>query len=616
MSNWQYRWGDSPLSPTGKFAWLHPYTAVTDEAQNNEWKQLPFPDQPPGRNGQTFVWQRVEIPPGQWKDPAVYIYSVDTIFEAYIDGQRIYRYGRLEPDERQFEGWPFHIISLPSDPSGHYLYLRIYSDYSDIGIYYNVVLDDRADLIEWILLESVDLLVISGSLIVIGLFSFLHFIRTRESFTHLSFSIVCLAEGYRALADSHYPQYIYGNMLLWHYTSWVVLFFFIPSVLVFFYTIYSGKEKVFMGWLVRIQIPISIIYLVYLFFDIEGTMQSVPFRLLAIFYIIAIAFFEARRAIRGNIDARIILIGFSLYGLNATAVMLMDLGILPDLRWNTHWSLFAFVCSLGFVVIRRYGMMREENVRFAVVTRELETARHLHQSLLPADPPEIEGLDLAVLYVSQASLGGDYYDFFRLDRKRVGATIADVSGHGLPAALGVSMAKIAFSEHTSLADRPERFLESTRVSLVDKLQRQFITAGALYIDTDSGIFRYASAGHPPLALLHASGDLEWIRPRGHLIAALPFRGYRMIERPFDPGDRIVMYTDGMSECRNAEGEFYSARRMAETIRRAPKGAEKCAHYIMDDLRKWSREVFFEDDVALIVAERLPCAAEDESGEEH
>lgn len=636
-TTWEYRWGDSPRNDEGKFTYLQPYRAPDSPAtydtresgdvsadnarsgthgahpgkiydpgnQGKEgWSPLPFPGQPTGREGHDIVWQRVALPDGQWRDPALYIYSVDLIFEAYIDGELVYKYGNLNVEKPRFEGWPFHIIPLPQDLQGKYLYLRVYSNYPDIGIYHRVVLDDRADLIEWLLLSNVELLAFAGALLVIGAFSFLHFLRTRESWTHLAFALVCLTEGYRALADSLYPQYVYGNMLFWHYTSWVALFILIPSILAFFRSIYTGVERLVMTYLFRIQILVSGVYFVYMSFDLIGVMVSVPFRAFALLFIVIISYLEIRRAIRGNIDARIILAGFSIYGINAALVMFMDMGLLPDLRLNTHYSLFAFVCALGLVVIRRYGLMREENVRYAIVNEELETARRLHQSLLPADPPEIEGLDLSVAYISQASLGGDYYDFIRIDSRQVGIMIADVSGHGLPAALGVSMAKIAFSEHTSLADRPERLLELTRVSLVDKLQSQFITAGALYVDTDQGIFRYASAGHPPLAFVSAERkEVEWIRPRGHLMAALPFRGYRMVEMPFLPGDRIVLYTDGLSECRNPEGEFYNARRMSEALKEAPPGAEACSHYLLDDMSQWARSSVFEDDVAIVVVER-------------
>jgi hypothetical protein len=432
-------------------------------------------------------------------------------------------------------------------------------------------------------------------------------LRTRESGTHLAFALVCLTEGYRALADSHYPQYVYGNMLFWHYSSWVALFIFIPAILGFFRSIYTGVEKTIMGYLFRFQLLISIIYTVYLFIDLRGAMVSGPFRIMALLYLFTILILEVRRAANGNRDAMITLVGFSIYAANAGAVILMEMGLFADLRWDTHWSLFGFVCALGLVVIRRYGTLKEESIRFQVVNEELETARRLHQSLLPADPPEIQDVDIAVIYISEASLGGDYYDFMRIDGHQVGVMIADVSGHGLPAALGVSMAKIAFSQHTSLAHRPERLLEMARVSLVDKLQRQFITAGALYLNTKEEILRYASAGHPPLLLQNGQGS-EWIRPRGHLISSLPFRGYRMEERPWLPGDRALLYTDGFSECRNAKGEFYNTRRMQEAFLGSPPGARASAEYLLADLRQWSRKSTFEDDVAIIVIQRRVAAA--------
>ena len=221
-TTWEYRWGDSPRNDEGKFTYLQPYRAPDSPAtydtresgdvsadnarsgthgahpgkiydpgnQGKEgWSPLPFPGQPTGREGHDIVWQRVALPDGQWRDPALYIYSVDLIFEAYIDGELVYKYGNLNVEKPRFEGWPFHIIPLPQDLQGKYLYLRVYSNYPDIGIYHRVVLDDRADLIEWLLLSNVELLAFAGALLVIGAFSFLHFLRTRESWTHLAFAL-------------------------------------------------------------------------------------------------------------------------------------------------------------------------------------------------------------------------------------------------------------------------------------------------------------------------------------------------------------------------------------------------------------------------------------------
>jgi hypothetical protein len=195
-TTWEYRYGDSPRY-RGSFLWLQNEEtirrALAAEASQragpgssmpgivgptwppDSWHPLPFPEQPPNRMGREFIWQRVQLPEGQWRDPAIYIYSVDCIFEIYIDGKMIYKYGDLDASEPEFEGWPFHIVSLPADFSGKELYLRAHSDYIDIGIFHRVILDDRADLIEYILLSSLELIAIAGALLVIGGFSFLHF---------------------------------------------------------------------------------------------------------------------------------------------------------------------------------------------------------------------------------------------------------------------------------------------------------------------------------------------------------------------------------------------------------------------------------------------------------
>ncbi|OBX36286.1 hypothetical protein A8U91_00627 [Halomonas elongata] len=98
----------------------------------------------------------------EWRDPVVYIYSVDLIVEAYLEGRRIYHYGNFDAHgEGRFAGWPWHMIELPRDFAGKTLYFRVYSDYTDIGLWGEVKLMEHAELLGYLLRHSTVDLVIS-----------------------------------------------------------------------------------------------------------------------------------------------------------------------------------------------------------------------------------------------------------------------------------------------------------------------------------------------------------------------------------------------------------------------------------------------------------------------
>ena len=125
---WHYRWGDSPIS-NGVPEW-------TQDGDHLAWLPIEFPSDPPFREGQNNVWYRYPLPTGELPGNSLYIFSVDLIVEIYLEDQLIYNYGSFAADgSGSFEGWPWHLIDLPHDSAGKDLYFRIYSDYSDIGLW-------------------------------------------------------------------------------------------------------------------------------------------------------------------------------------------------------------------------------------------------------------------------------------------------------------------------------------------------------------------------------------------------------------------------------------------------------------------------------------------------
>src|SRR5271167_1751022 len=144
------------------------------------------------------------------------------------------------------------------------------------------------------------------------------------------------------------------------------------------------------------------------------------------------------------------------------------------------------------------GIREQLAQQLLAIQKELETARQIQLSILPAEIPKIEGLDIAARYVPMSSVAGDFYDFIIVDEKHLGILVADVSGHGMPAALIASMLKIALASQVAHAFDPGRVLGGLNQSLCGKFKHHFVTAAYLFVDREKNTMSYAGAGHPPL----------------------------------------------------------------------------------------------------------------------
>ena len=216
-----------------------------------------------------------------------------------------------------------------------------------------------------------------------------------------------------------------------------------------------------------------------------------------------------------------------------------------------------FLCSLGYLVARR--SFRDEQALTAI-RNELEIARRIQTSILPEQMPQVAGIQVAAKYLPMSEVAGDFYDFLVVDDRRVGVLIADVSGHGVPAALVASMVKVAIAAQSEHAHDPAKVLSGLNSVLSGKLQGQFVTAAYLFLDLEKRTGHYSAAGHPPL-LHYSAADkaVSGVVENGLILGVLPFATYDSRAIRLGPGDRFLLYTDGVIEATRAGEEFGEAR---------------------------------------------------------
>jgi len=234
--------------------------------------------------------------------------------------------------------------------------------------------------------------------------------------------------------------------------------------------------------------------------------------------------------------------------------------------------------------------IREQLARqLLAIQKELETARQIQLSILPAEIPKIEGLDIAARYVPMSSVAGDFYDFIVVDEKHLGILVADVSGHGMPAALIASMLKIALAAQIAHAADPAQLLLGLNHALCGKFQHHFVTAAYLFVDMQKRTLTYAGAGHPPLLLW--GGTSEGVRDvleNGLFLGKFPQATYSSLELPLRAGDWGLLYTDGIPETTNcSEIEFGTDRFKQFLNTEQSTSADHFANRLLEELSNWS-----------------------------
>jgi sigma-B regulation protein RsbU (phosphoserine phosphatase) len=261
--------------------------------------------------------------------------------------------------------------------------------------------------------------------------------------------------------------------------------------------------------------------------------------------------------------------------------------------------------------VRTHLMLREAHDLIArqlvEINTELEMARQIQLSILPRTTPKIPGMDIVARYIPMTSVAGDFYDFIVVDERHVGILIADVSGHGLPAALIASMLQVALTAQARHVSEPGEVLAGLNQALCGKFQHNFVTAAYVYVDLEKNTMNYAGAGHPPLLLWRKStGSVSQLLENGLVMGQFEEAKYDSLQIPIEAGDRLVLYTDGILEtCNPAQEEFGTDRFMQFMETNDKLTAGPFADALLLELARWLEQPPGEghkDDISLLAVD--------------
>ncbi len=268
-----------------------------------------------------------------------------------------------------------------------------------------------------------------------------------------------------------------------------------------------------------------------------------------------------------------------------------------------HLGFGILLFSFGYVALQ---LVLSNERRLLIVENELAIAREIQTSILPSTVPELNHARISAAYRPMTEVGGDFYEFIPVDQNRVGFLVADVCGHGVPAALIASMVKVAVQTVAACASDPGAVLRGLNRVLSGQLRGQLVSAAYLWLDTENCRALYAAAGHPPL-LRWRRGKLEQIESNGILFGVMPkFDVYPVCTMPIATGDRFLLYTDGVTEPQNANGDSFGDSRLEQVVRSNQScQPSELSDRLLSEIRQWQpASMSQQDDITLIVIDAV------------
>ncbi|MGH9674987.1 MAG: SpoIIE family protein phosphatase, partial [Bryobacteraceae bacterium] len=268
-------------------------------------------------------------------------------------------------------------------------------------------------------------------------------------------------------------------------------------------------------------------------------------------------------------------------------------------------NLLTVLANVAATRIEHARLVEHEQAE-RVLLKELEQAAEIQRSLLPREQPFVKGVDVAGHSVPCRAVGGDYFDFFPYEDGRMAVVIGDVAGKGLPAALMMA----------SLQARVQVLAEEARelAPMVHRLNRtlstrcpsnRFISFFIMLIDPANGQLRYVNAGHNAPLLMRTGGEIERLEEGGPVLGIGDAMTYAEAAAPFRPGDIVALYSDGVTEARDASGaEFGEERLIAELRLRRNEPSRAILDSIDKALAGFLGGVPVADDMTLVVARML------------
>jgi len=250
-------------------------------------------------------------------------------------------------------------------------------------------------------------------------------------------------------------------------------------------------------------------------------------------------------------------------------------------------------------------LLKENINRLNCIEDDLLLTRKLREKIIPKTLPKVSGFSLHLTNNPLESVGGDYYDFLQNEPDKFGILLCDFSGHGISATVVTAMLKIAFKQQESLADSPAHLITQLNYVMADYLETLSVTATYAFFDASENCLLFTNAGHPPL-IIYREKERRSIQHNMETkeLGYNTETAFEMKKVSLNTKDRVYMYSDGVLECRNSDGEKFGLDRLLELVReKASTAADKAGGEIIKSLKKWTgNNDWPQDELTIIIIE--------------
>ena len=280
-----------------------------------------------------------------------------------------------------------------------------------------------------------------------------------------------------------------------------------------------------------------------------------------------------------------------------------DLNVTVDVRSNQEFSSLSDDINSTVSTLKRY--IAEAAAR---IDKELEYAKQIQLSALPKNFPDGDDYAICAQMIAAKEVGGDFYDFYKLSDTKVAFLAADVSGKGIPAAMFMMTAKTIIKDLAESGIPVNEIFTRANEKLCENNESgMFVTAWMGILDLETGTLQFANAGHNPPLLKKANGEFSYLKTRaGFVLAGMEGIRYRVGALTLTPGDRVFLYTDGVTEATNGNNELYGEDRLLDFMNRSSdEAAADLLPALKADIDKFVGDAPQFDDITMLMFDYKP-----------
>jgi phosphoserine phosphatase RsbU/P len=266
--------------------------------------------------------------------------------------------------------------------------------------------------------------------------------------------------------------------------------------------------------------------------------------------------------------------------------------------------LLSIIAAQSASVIENARLLEEEK-KLHAMEEELKLAREIQLNLLPKQIPQIPGYEIAAISIPAKEVGGDYYDFIKMDENKTAFCLGDVTGKGLPAAMLVANLQATLRSQILFDTSCSESLKRSNLLLHQSTDpSKFVTLFLGIIDLKTNVIRYSNAGHDYPIFISSNGEVKRLQTGGLLLGCLPSSEYSEALIDFNDGDLLCMYSDGITEAMNSTKQEFGEENLIGLIKEHhTKTADEISRMILNSIRVHVKEEPQSDDITVMVIKR-------------